>query len=281
MNCFKLQEMKRKTVAQLIHWVLGLSLAMQLCQAGTVNTIQVHSDAMDTTLPNIIVLPDTYYAGDENYPVLYLLHGWSGSYQDWSNKSDLSAIADKYQLIIVCPEGGYAGWYLDSPVNPKNQFTAFIGRELVHWVDRNYRTKPDRRSRAITGLSMGGHGALYIAGIYSETFAGAGAMSGVLNLTQTRFAAHIRDLMGLQEIADLIPSSVYGNSDRLAALAPVILLDCGVDDAFITSNREMHQLLLKRGIDHSYIERPGGHSWTYWTNALEYHILFFRKELGW
>jgi len=59
-----------------------------------------------------------------------------------------------------------------------------------------------------------------------------------------------------------------------------ILLDCGVDDFLLDTNRQLHQRMLELKIEHDYIERPGAHTWSYWTNALEYHLLFFRKHLG-
>jgi enterochelin esterase-like enzyme len=56
-----------------------------------------------------------------------------------------------------------------------------------------------------------------------------------------------------------------------------IFIDCGVDDFLLGGNRELHQRLLYNGTPHDYIERPGGHSWDYWQNALPYHLLFFDK----
>lgn len=264
-----------------IRWVLTAWFFSHILLAGSVQTVAVYSVAMDTTLNNIVVLPDRDELSVQMFPAIYLLHGWSGSYEDWIRETDLIRLADEYRVIIICPEGGYAGWYLDSPVNGKNRFTTYVGRELADWIDETFPTRKERTFRAITGLSMGGHGALYIAGQFPTTFAGAGSMSGVLDLTQTRFADDIRLLMGLSEIKDLIPYSVSGNIAALKNISPVIIIDCGVDDAFITANREVHQAMIRDELPHTYIERPGGHSWNYWTNALEYHILFFIKELNW
>jgi S-formylglutathione hydrolase FrmB len=58
-----------------------------------------------------------------------------------------------------------------------------------------------------------------------------------------------------------------------------LIIDCGVDDFLIETNRQMHQLLLENGTSHEYIERPGAHTWTYLTEALPVHLLFFDKYL--
>ena len=56
-----------------------------------------------------------------------------------------------------------------------------------------------------------------------------------------------------------------------------LIIDCGVDDFLIESNRELHRRLLYAKVPHDYIERPGAHTWEYWENALLYQILFFDK----
>ena len=56
-----------------------------------------------------------------------------------------------------------------------------------------------------------------------------------------------------------------------------IIIDCGIKDAFININRELHSKLINLKIPHDYSEKPGTHSWDYWRNSVEYHLLFFRK----
>ncbi len=58
-----------------------------------------------------------------------------------------------------------------------------------------------------------------------------------------------------------------------------IIIECGVDDFLVDINRELHQRLVYNNVPHDYIERPGGHTWGYWENALPYHVLFFHKIL--
>jgi enterochelin esterase-like enzyme len=57
------------------------------------------------------------------------------------------------------------------------------------------------------------------------------------------------------------------------------MIDCGEDDFFIDINRTLHSELLIHGIIHDYVERPGGHQWSYWIDALDYHMVFFKKQM--
>ena len=73
-----------------------------------------------------------------------------------------------------------------------------------------------------------------------------------------------------------LPSKIWV-TDIIKKNGLAIFIDCGVDDFLITGNRELHHRLVYNGTPHDYIERPGGHSWEYWQNALPYHVLFFQK----
>ena len=128
------------------------------------DTIEVMSQAMGRTIKNVVIMPEYYITYNQNarFPVLYLLHGAYGCYSDWSKKTDLHRLADKYNVIIVCPDG-QDSWYFDSPVDPTMQFETYVSKELVEYIDSHYRTNANRYMRAITGLSMGGHGALFLA----------------------------------------------------------------------------------------------------------------------
>ncbi|MFZ0389663.1 MAG: alpha/beta hydrolase-fold protein, partial [Calditrichia bacterium] len=128
-------------------------------------------------------------------------------------------------------------------------------------------------------LSMGGHGSLYLAIRHPQTYAVVSAMSGVLDLRHTTQPAALAEKLGaLEEFPGRwINNSVINMADSLQADSLSILIDCGVDDIFIESNRLFHRRLLSRNIPHSYIERPGGHTADYWKNAIDYHLLYFQK----
>ena len=78
------------------------------------------------------------------------------------------------------------------------------------------------------------------------------------------------------------PFSTYtavGLVDKMKENRIALLMDCGVDDFLLETNRQMHQLLLENGTPHDYTERPGAHTWEYWTDALPFHLLFVVKHL--
>jgi len=101
-----------------------------------------------------------------------------------SPRSRLSKYADRYDFIIVCPDGNYSNWYMDSPVDSSFRYETYMARELLQWVDEHYKTIRSREGRAITGLSMGGHGAFYLAFRNQDTFGAAGSMSGGVDIKE-------------------------------------------------------------------------------------------------
>ena len=160
--------------------VLGLFLfTCTLTYAGKLETVTTHSDVMDKDIKAMVITPDDYDTS-KKYPVVYLLHGHSGSYIEWPKRApQLLEFADTYQMIFVSPDGNYNSWYFDSEVKPESQYETYIAEELVAFTDKAYSTIKDRSGRAITGLSMGGHGALYLAFKHQDVFGAAGSMSVV------------------------------------------------------------------------------------------------------
>lgn len=250
-----------------------------LCRAASIDTVLIHSQAMNQDIPTIIITPVGYQQTGKPYPTVYLLHGYSGNYSDWTTKAEnVALLADQHDVIVVCPDGGYNSWYIDSPIDPGSQYETHVGREVVDYVDAHYHTIKERGGRAITGLSMGGHGALFLAIRHQDIFGAAGSMSGGVNLTYDPDAWEIRLKIGRYEGNPLRwdSLSIVNMADKIGPGVLPMIIDCGVDDFFIGINRELHQTLLQKQIPHDYIERPGSHNWSYWDNAVIYQFLFFR-----
>lgn len=258
--------------------------------AAKVDTLDIYSTAMDKTYKAAVVLPNSYAKSKANYPVVYLLHGAYGHFRDWlkstPNKILLHNLADQYNIIIVTPEGENFSFYIDSPVNKGSQFETYITKEVIQKIDKNYRTIADKKGRVITGLSMGGHGALYLSTKHPELFSAAGSMSGAVDMGGIRnrdTPEKINKLMepvfgpegASQEVYD--SHAVLGMIDKIKTNDLELIIDCGVDDFLIEPNRELHRRMVYAKVNHDYTERPGAHTWEYWENALPYHILFFDK----
>ena len=254
--------------------------------AAKVDTLTIQSAAMGKTLRAGVVVPQSYKKAKNGLPVLYLLHGYSGNFRDWLTKTPdkqlLHRLVDKYNIIIVTPDGGFSSWYLDSPLDKETQFETFITKELVDQVDGKYRTIKTRDGRFISGLSMGGHGALYLSARHPQLYSAAGSMSGALDISgldNKNLNESIEKLLGPKEqnLDKFKANSVVYMADQLKANDIKVLIDCGVDDFLIESNRELHRRLVYNKTPHEYIERPGAHTWPYWGYALEYHLLFYQQ----
>ncbi|PZV87466.1 S-formylglutathione hydrolase FrmB [Algoriphagus aquaeductus] len=260
-----------------------------------VDTIEVYSTSMKKNLKAAVTTPASYSKGSEKFPVLYLLHGGSGSYSDWHQKvteKDLvPRLAEEYNLIIVTPGVGPASYYYDSPLMDSVRYETYLISELIPFVDKNYRTLAKKESRAITGLSMGGHGAVTLSAKHPELFIAAGSMSGVMNI-DTRLWKVQEDFRALRvqsqkamlgEInydgPSFNPYTAVGLVSQMKSNGIALIIDCGVDDFLIETNRQIHQLLVENKTPHEYIERPGAHTWDYWTEALPVHLFFFSKYL--
>lgn len=262
--------------------------------SATVDSIQIASTAMNKTYMAAVVLPSSYQKNKSSYPVLYLLHGGGGHFRDWltstPDKMLVKNLAEQYNLIIVMPEAETFSWYLNSPVNKESQFEKYITQEVIGKIDISYRTIKDRKGRVITGLSMGGHGALFLSARHAVLFCAAGSMSGALDLSMnnwkvtpdflTRLKQGFQTVIGDTSNAALYASySVVNLADQMKVNDVRLIIECGVDDFLVETNRELHHRLVYNHTPHDYIERPGGHSWEYWQNALPYHVLFFYNVL--
>ncbi|OUO97644.1 alpha/beta hydrolase family protein [Barnesiella sp. An22] len=251
---------------------------VSLC-AQQVDTVTIHSK-MGHDLKNMVILPKSYAEGNTRYPVVYLLHGCGGNYASWITiKPELPQLASQYNLIIVCPDGLINSWYWNSPLNKDMQFEDYISDEVIRYTDSHYRTIADRSARAISGLSMGGHGAMWNAIRHRNVFGAAGSISGGLDIrpfpTNWKMQNQLGEFASNKKrwdehtVINLIPSLKDGDL--------AIIIDCGVDDFFLEVNRRAHQSLLDHNIKHDYIERPGAHNNAYWNNSIDYQLLFFHK----
>ena len=259
--------------------LLTFTATASLAQA-RVDTVNVYSQAMHRSLKTVVITPAAYNTTDTAFPVVYLLHGYSGSYNNWIRKmSSLPAYADLFGMIIVCPDGGYSSWYVDSPVDTASRYESFISSELITYTDEHYRTRKSRSQRAIGGLSMGGHGALMLAMRHPDIFGAASSMSGAVDLDDLKTKFDVIKRLGdtLTQAGTWKKYNVTQIADTLRNGGVKLLVDCGTSDMFIAANRRLHEKLQQHGVAHDYTERNGEHNWAYWTNALPYHLLFFRN----
>jgi len=250
--------------------------------AARVDTIVVYSNAMQKNIKVAVVIPDNAkLQTGVKFPVVYLLHGYSGNHGSWlKDAPQLQYRADQYQVMLVCPDGGYGSWYFDSPINDSIKYETFITKELLPFIDSNFPTSANKDHRAITGLSMGGHGGLFLGIRHSDLFGNAGSVCGGVDIRPFPNSWDIKKSLGtiIEHPQNWTDYSVVTIAKNLKPGQIHIIFDCGVSDFFIDVNRSLHQVLLTNKIDHDYTERPGGHNKAYWSNSIDYQLQFFAKK---
>lgn len=246
-----------------------------------VDTVEVFSTSMNKNIKCVVITPGKYKKSKTRFPVVYLLHGYSGSYSNWIRRvPELDSLANAFRLIIVCPDAARSSWYFDSPVDSGFKYETFTATELPKYIDSKYKTIAGKKGRAISGLSMGGHGALFLALRHPGMFGACGSMSGALDVSKITRGFDVPKRLGdttlnqryYREWSVVNMMEQYNPADSLA-----IIIDCGINDFIFGMSRAAHEKMLQHKIPHDYIERPGVHDWKYWANAVRYQLLFFSE----
>lgn len=264
--------MLRKISATLCFLLVALCVSAQ-----RVDTLGIHSPSMNIDVPTVLVLPGGY-DGHTPLPVLYLLHGYGGHHKTWITiRPDLPQLATQLQMIIVCPDGR-GSWYIDSPVQLNSRYETFMTAELPRAVDSLYATVATPEGRAVTGLSMGGHGALRLGFLHPDIYGACGATSGGVDLRPFPTNWNLTEILGPrrdnpQRWND---ASVITHVDEVKP-GLAIIFDCGTSDFFYHVNEQLHKELLYRNIEHEYTTRPGAHNGDYWANSIMHQLYFFDR----
>ena len=251
----------------------------------------IPGSAPNSTSHAMIVVPHAYLRSPTGrYPVVYMLHGYAASYLRYHEKltqagRTLTELADRFNTILVMPDGRCCSWYLDAPADSVDaadwQYETIITRHAMVEIDRRFRTWPQRSGRGVTGISMGGFGALYLAVRNPDLFAAATSMSGIMDLRESTHPEEVANRLGTfeQHCERWMAYSVVNLADKFLGQDTGLLLDVGWEDPFVWSNRAVHDKLLRLNVPHDYIERRGRHEWAYWINALPYHLQFLADRL--
>jgi len=250
-------------------------------KTASVQDYKLNSKLMKREMPYRVALPQNYaHAKTARFSVIYLLHGLTGHFDNWGNKTKITEYLAPYNMIVVMPEGNN-GWYTDSANVPNDRYETYISQELVPEIDKKFRTVADKNHRAIAGLSMGGYGSIKFGLKNPEMFALVGSFSGALGA-----ASWTEKELGTKGTAAESILSVYGNVgsetrrqndifrfvrempvDKVKNL-PFIYLDCGTEDFLYQNNRDFANLLQEKKIPHEYRELPGAHDWKFWDSQI-------------
>ncbi len=296
--------------AAAVFFVLAATVAAASAAERELQTVEFHSPAVDRTMKYNVLLPDDYETSTARYPVLYLLHGLTQNYTAWGLSNGAPFYAGLYDdLIIVMPDVGNS-WYVNWAENEggqKNNWENHVIEDVVNHVDWNFRTIARREGRAITGLSMGGYGAITMGLRNPEMFISIGSTSGALEYGR-QAAARMRGemppreprqrtpeqearrrqpnpLIGIEGFSSQVERTPQGTMfatpeqadayDPFKLIAqvprenlPHIYLDCGTEDRLISGARELARYLMDEDITFDYMQQPGGHNAAYWIEAI-------------
>lgn len=247
-----------------------------------------YSGALNGRRTCYVYLPNSYEHSDRRYPVIYLLHGRSGSETDWSYKGRAVQTVEKWNaegklrdVIVVMPSDGghdrgtfYADWYDGS-----GHFEQYIIYDLLGEIDREYRTLASRNGRVIGGFSMGGYGAFMLALRHPDKFGAAASLSGAFGKFEDFPLWERARIFGPpggphERKYDL---NVLAEQSESYAYRPELFFNCGLDDFLLDGNRYFQKKLDELKYRHFYEEHPGEHNWEYVVNHLPDVLEFFER----
>lgn len=225
---------------------------------GKVTYAFYHSGSLDLERPLLIYTPAGYTEDTQkNYPVLYLIHGMTDTHETWYKVGRMNYILDNLiaqgkaePMIVVMP---YANAYpalmkkqagMQMNLMSTDMFTNEILKEIIPYVQANYRVKTDRDNRAIAGFSLGGRQTLGAGLGHPEMFA---------------YVCPMAPAIFPQGLADSFKND-YASSEQLRTLK-LLWIGCGKDDSLYAGSKAMVAELKKNKVPCETLYTPGGHTW--------------------
>jgi S-formylglutathione hydrolase FrmB len=217
-------------------------------------------------------------------PLVILLHGVYGSHWAWALKGGAHRTAARMiqagelpPLVVAMPSDGLWGDGSGYVPHAGQDFDRWIVEDVPAAVHESVPAAGERSPVFISGLSMGGFGALRLAAKHPEKFRAAGGHSSMTHFDQHRqFVEEPLESFACPTEDRSVLETMLRNRDRL----PPVRFDCGTEDPLLEYNRELSAGLKSVGIDHCYEEFPGGHEWPYWEKHLEDMLRFFGRVLS-
>lgn len=263
--------------------LLTAVLALSINKANAQELMVFESSELKCNDSTLIFTPEELTENElAQVPTLFLLHGWGGCYKDWGNKYDLQEISNRTGFRIICPDGFYNSWYLNNSDTTKMQWRNFFDKEFFPAIKAKFNLDPERTF--ITGLSMGGHGAVNLFLDHPENFRSCGSMSGVLDLQLTSLRdTELKKVVG-EAVGRIDEESAVTRAramkEKLKEMNKPIIVTCGYNDVYVQCSDVFSKMCREENIPHILILSPGTHSWKYWGFALEQHIFLFKKILA-
>jgi S-formylglutathione hydrolase FrmB len=287
-----------------IFFCAALTVSLPVHAQSRIDCDALNSHILKSPVHYCVYLPAGYDAGAakrpvQTYPVLYFLHGLGDNERTlfnsggWTLLDDLRRQHKIGEFLIVAPEGGRT-FYINS-ADGSDRYSDFFLQEFVPLIETKYRIAKGREHRAISGISMGGYGALRFAFARPELFSAVSAQSGAL-ITESPQELDTAARSGAP--LGKVLAAVFGNpidvqhwkSNSPFVLAAknqtglrklAIYFNCGQDDnyGFEKGAAALHEQLQKEGVKHEYHSYPGDHSFSYFmahfAEVMEFHSRTF------
>jgi len=289
---------------------IALLLAAFACSLPVHAQSRIDCDALNSRILKhavhyCVYLPFGYDAGAathpvQTYPVLYFLHGLGDNERTLFNTGGWTLLDDLRQqhrigeFLIAAPEGGQT-FYINS-ADGRVRYGDFFLQEFIPFIETKYRIKKSRNNRAVSGISMGGYGALRFAFSHPEMFSAVSAQSAALITespqeidTTVNSGAPLGKVLAkvfgspiqVQHWKDNSPFDL-AKRNEFAIRHLAIYFNCGQDDnyGFEKGAAALHQQLLKENVKHEYHLYPGDHSLSYFISHFPEVMEFHSRAFG-
>jgi S-formylglutathione hydrolase FrmB len=285
--------------------LVALALSVPLRAQSRIDCNALNSQILKHPVHYCVYLPASYDAGltrhpAQTYPVLYFLHGLGDNERTLFNSGGWTLLDDLRQqhklgeFLIVAPEGGRT-FYINS-ADASVRYSDFFLQEFIPLIETKYRIQRGRSGRAVSGISMGGYGALRFAFSHPEMFSAVSAQSAALITdspqeldTAARSGAPLGKVLAtvfgspieVQHWKNNSPF-VLANRNQAALRRLAIYFNCGKEDnyGFEKGAAALHEQLQKSGVKHEYHSYPGDHSLSYFLAHFIEVMDFHSREFG-
>ncbi|MBP7022892.1 MAG: esterase family protein [Bacteroidales bacterium] len=288
--------MKRAT-SILVFILISLNIFSQEVKPRIMESLSMHSNILNKDIKYSICLPENYYKSKKPFPVVYLLHGLGDDETAWIEYGCINQIADKavkdgeiVPMIFVIPQG-FRTYYVNDYAGKFPYQDMFI-KELIPFIDKQYKTIPDANHRATLGYSMGGFGALILP-LKNPDIIGTCVPLSISIRTDEQYMVEDASewdkqwgslfggvgKTGVERLTDYFkqnyPFHIFQENDLSKLNNLKIYIDNGDDEhTLCRSNEELHILMSDKGIQHQFRVRNGGHEFSYWRDAVPNGLRF-------
>lgn len=253
--------------------LLVVCLSQKLLAQETLYFNPIYVPYADTTL---VFMPKEYTRNTtKRFPMVYLLHEQGGNFKQWSNFLNVQKYADAYGFVIVCPDGLNDSWYINSPRKATSKFEDFFFKDLHTTMMEKYRIDTDQVF--ITGVGMGGFGAMYLFLKKPDVFRSVGSCAGILDMQNEVDNARLRTLLGNTDFETLRNLSIMSNIGKFVSTQKEIIFDCGIDDPQYENTNFFKKRCDELRIRATYVSQPGKHDRSYFQKAIRWHFDFFKR----